>query len=37
LIHDLLRGRIARFSLDELVNIAIALGRKVTIRLDDAA
>ena len=36
-INDLLRGRIARFSLDALVNIASALGRKVTVRLEDAA
>ena len=36
-INDLLRGRISRFSLDALVNIASALGRKVTVRLDDAA
>jgi len=36
-MNDLLRGRIARFSLDALVNIASALGRKVRIRLDDAA
>lgn len=36
-INDLLRGRIARFSLDALVNIAAALGRKVTVTLDDAA
>ena len=36
-INDLLRGRIARFSLDALVNIAAALGRKVTVKLDDAA
>jgi len=36
-INDLLRGRIARFSLDALVNIASALGRKVTVRLNDAA
>jgi predicted XRE-type DNA-binding protein len=36
-INDLLRGRIARFSIDALVNIASALGRKVTVRLDDAA
>jgi predicted XRE-type DNA-binding protein len=35
-INDLLRGRIARFSLDALVNIAAALGRKVTVTLDDA-
>ena len=36
-INDLLRGRIARFSLDALVNIAAALGRRVTVSLDDAA
>jgi predicted XRE-type DNA-binding protein len=36
-INDLLRGRIARFSLDALVNIAAALGRKVWVSLEDAA
>jgi predicted XRE-type DNA-binding protein len=36
-ISDLLRGRIARFSLDALVNIASALGRKVRVSLDNAA
>jgi predicted XRE-type DNA-binding protein len=36
-INDLLRGRIARFSLDALVNIAAALGQRVTVRLEDAA
>lgn len=36
-INDLLRGRIARFSLDALVNIAASLGRKVTVSLEDAA
>jgi predicted XRE-type DNA-binding protein len=36
-INDLLRGRISRFSLDALVNIASALGRKVTVSLDDPA
>jgi predicted XRE-type DNA-binding protein len=36
-INDLLRGRIARFSIDALVNIASALGRKVIVRLEDAA
>jgi len=36
-INDLLRGRITRFSLDALVNIAAALGRKVKISLDEAA
>jgi predicted XRE-type DNA-binding protein len=36
-INDLLRGRIARFSLDALVHLAAALGRKVTVKLHDAA
>ncbi|MFP5276348.1 MAG: helix-turn-helix domain-containing protein [Acidobacteriota bacterium] len=36
-MNDLLRGRIARFSLDALVNIAAALGRKVKVSLEDAA
>jgi predicted XRE-type DNA-binding protein len=36
-INDLLRGRIARFSLDALVNIASALGRKVRVTLENAA
>ena len=36
-INDLLRGRIARFSIDALVNIASALGRRVVVRLEDAA
>jgi predicted XRE-type DNA-binding protein len=35
-INDLLRGRIARFSLDALVNIATALGRKVRIEIEAA-
>jgi predicted XRE-type DNA-binding protein len=35
-INDLLRGRIARFSLDALVNIATALGRRVHVELDAA-
>lgn len=35
-INDLLRGRISRFSLDALVNIAAALGRKITVRFDAA-
>lgn len=35
-INDLLRGRIARFSLDALVNIAAALGRRVTVKVEDA-
>jgi len=36
-MNDLLRGRIARFSIDALVNIASALGRKVRVSLEDAA
>ena len=36
-INDLLRGRISRFSLDALVNIAACQGRKTTITLDDPA
>lgn len=35
-INDLLRGRISRFSVDALVNIASALGCRITIRLDAA-
>jgi len=35
-INDLLRGRISRFSLDALVNIASALGRKVKLRIEAA-
>ena len=35
-INDLLRGRIDRFSLDALVNIATALGRKVQFKLKAA-
>lgn len=34
-MNDLLRGRISRFSLDALVNIAAALGRRVTVKLVD--
>jgi predicted XRE-type DNA-binding protein len=36
-MNDLLRGRISRFSIDALVNIASALGRRVTVKLEDAA
>jgi predicted XRE-type DNA-binding protein len=36
-INDLLRGRISRFSLDALVNIAAALGRKVRVEIVEAA
>ena len=32
-INDLLRGRVSRFSLDTLVNIATALGRRVSFTL----
>ena len=32
-ISDLLRGRISRFSLDALVNIAVALGQRVHVAL----
>ena len=35
-MNDLLRGRISRFSLDALVNIAAALGLRVQVRLDAA-
>lgn len=35
-INDLLRGRISRFSIDALVNIAAALGRKVKVQLEAA-
>ena len=36
-LNDLLKGKISKFSLDALVNIASALGRKVTVSLHDAA
>jgi predicted XRE-type DNA-binding protein len=35
-INDLLRGRISRFSLDALVNIAAALGQRVHVELNAA-
>lgn len=35
-INDLLRGRISRFSLDALVNIAARLGRRVRLKLEAA-
>jgi predicted XRE-type DNA-binding protein len=35
-MNDLLRGRVSRFSLDALVTIATALGRRVRIELDAA-
>ncbi len=36
-MNDLLRGRISRFSLDALVNLATALGRRVRLRLTAAS
>jgi predicted XRE-type DNA-binding protein len=35
-INDLLRGRVSRFSLDALVNVAAALDRKVEVKLKAA-
>jgi len=35
-MNDLLRGRVSRFSLDALVNIAHAIGRTVHFELDAA-
>jgi predicted XRE-type DNA-binding protein len=35
-INDLLRGRVSRFSLDALVNIATAIGRRVRFEIDAA-
>ena len=35
-MNDLLRGRVSRFSLDALVNIATAIGRRVHIELEAA-
>ena len=35
-VNDLLRGRISRFSLDALVNIASALGQRVYLELKAA-
>ena len=35
-INDLLRGRVSRFSVDALVNIATALGRRVHFELEVA-
>ena len=35
-INDLLRGRVSRFSLDALVNIATAIGRRVHVELKAA-
>ena len=33
-MNDLLRGRVSRFSLDALVNIAAAIGRRVHMELE---
>ena len=35
-INDLLRGRVSKFSLDALVNIAAALGKRVNIVIEAA-
>ena len=35
-INDLLRGRVSRFSLDALVNIATAMGHRVSFELQAA-
>ena len=35
-MNDLLRGRISRFSLDALVNVACALGQRVHVELEAA-
>jgi predicted XRE-type DNA-binding protein len=35
-LNDLLRGRVSRFSLDALVNIATAIGRRVHVELETA-
>lgn len=35
-INDLLRGRVSRFSLDALVNIATILGRRVRVDIEAA-
>jgi predicted XRE-type DNA-binding protein len=35
-MNDLLRGRVSRFSLDALVNVATAIGRRVNLELEVA-
>jgi predicted XRE-type DNA-binding protein len=35
-MNDLLRGRVSRFSLDALVNVATAIGRRVHFELKEA-
>lgn len=34
-VNDLLRGRVSRFSLDALVNMSTAIGRRVHIELEE--
>lgn len=34
-VNDLLRGRVSRFSLDALVNMSTAIGRRVRIDLEE--
>lgn len=34
-VSDLMRGRVSKFSLDALVNIAAKLGRKVHVHVED--
>lgn len=34
-MNDLLRGRVSRFSLDALVNVATAIGRRVHFELEE--
>jgi predicted XRE-type DNA-binding protein len=35
-MNDLLRGHVSRFSLDALVNIATAIGRRVRVEIEAA-
>ena len=35
-MNDLLRGRVSRFSLDALVNVATAIGRRVHFELEES-
>jgi predicted XRE-type DNA-binding protein len=35
-VNDLLRGKIARFSVDALINIAASLGQRVNVELEAA-
>ena len=36
-LNDLMRGKLAKFSLDALVNLAAAAGLSLQIRIEDAA